>query len=195
MAPRLRQVSRAEAADSVLPYYDLAFGSRDPVAEPGTSWGTLGTWWTVLALVPDILDHTAHGFPLLYRPTRKLDPRLRELAVMRAGWAAESQFVFAPHCKSGRDAGVTETQIQAIPAWSTAECFTPIERAVLAYADALVLGRGRVSDDTFAVLQAELSDEAILELTYTVSLYQLQAIMSRALRLESDDRHDPIIET
>jgi len=67
----------------VLPYYDLAFGDRDPVAQPGTSWGTLGTWWTVLALVPDILEHTAHGFPLLYRPTRKLDPKLRELAVLR----------------------------------------------------------------------------------------------------------------
>jgi alkylhydroperoxidase family enzyme len=194
MAPRLRQVSRAEAAESVLPYYDLAFGDRDPVVEPGTSWGTRGTWWTVLALVPDILNHTAHGFPLLYRPTRKLDPRLRELAVMRAGWARESRFVFLPHCKNARDAGVTEAQIQAIPSWSTAECFSPIEGAVLAYTDALVFSGGRVSDATFAALQSELSDEEILELTYAVSLYQMQAIMSRALRLESDDRDDPIVE-
>lgn len=57
-----------------------------------------------------------------------------------------------------------------------------------------MLSGGRVSDPTFAALQAELADEEILELTYTVSLYQMQAIMSRALRLESDDRDDPIIE-
>jgi alkylhydroperoxidase family enzyme len=194
MAPRLRQVGRAEAAESVLPYYDLAFGDRDPVVEPGTWWGTRGTWWTVLALVPDILDHTAQGFALLYRPTRKLDARLRELAVMRVGWETESRFVFLPHRKNARDAGVTEAQIQAIPSWSTAGCFSPIESAVLAYADALVLSGGRVSDATFAALRAELSDEEILELTYAVSLYQMQAIMSLALRLESDDRDDPMIE-
>ena len=84
--------------------------------------------------------------------------------------------------------------MEAIPSWPTADCFSPVERAVLAYTDALVLSDGRVSDATFAALQVELSDEEILELTYTVSLYQMQAVMSRALRLESDDRDDPIIE-
>jgi alkylhydroperoxidase family enzyme len=69
-----------------------------------------------------------------------------------------------------------------------------VERFVLAYTDALVLSGGRVSDATFAALQEELADEEILELTYTVALYHMQAIMSRALRLESDDRDDPIIE-
>jgi alkylhydroperoxidase family enzyme len=192
MAPRLRQVRRADAAESVLPYYNLAFGDRDPVDQPGTSWGTLGTWWTVLALVPDILDHAARGFPLLYRPTRKLDPRLRELAVMRTGWAKESRFVLFPHRKNARDAGVTEAQIESVLSWSSADCFGPVERAVLAYTDALVLSSGRVSDAEFAALQTVLSDEEILELTYAVSLYDMQAIMSRALRLEFDDRGDPI---
>jgi alkylhydroperoxidase family enzyme len=195
MAPRLRQVRRADAAESVLPYYELAFGDRDPVEQPGTSWGTPSTWWTVLALVPEILDHTARDFAALYTsPTRRLDPRLRELAVTRAGWAAGSQFVYAPHCKGGRDVGLTEEQIQAIPSWSTAYCFSSLERAVLAYTDALVLSGGRVGDATFAALQAELSDEEILELTYAISLYQLQATISRALRLEFDDRDDPIVE-
>ena len=194
MAPRLRQVKRADAAASVLPFYDLAFGDRDPVDQPGTAWGTVGTWLTVLALVPEILDLT-RGFAALYTsPSFRLDPKLRELAVTRVGWASESQFVFSPHRKTGRDRGVTEEQMDAIPSWSTADCFSPVERAVLAYTDALVLSGGRVSDATFAALQAEFSDEEILELTYTISLYQMQAIMSRALRLESDDRDDPIVE-
>jgi len=42
--PRLRQVPRAEAAPSVLRIYDLLFGTRDPVAEPGTATGTPGNW-------------------------------------------------------------------------------------------------------------------------------------------------------
>ena len=112
----------------------------------------------------------------------------------RAGWARGSQFVFSQHCKSCRDAGLTEEQIQAIPSWSVADCFTPLERAVLAYTDSLVLDGGRVADATFAALQKELSDEEILELTYTTSLYEMHATMSRALRLELDDRDEPVVE-
>jgi alkylhydroperoxidase family enzyme len=177
-----------------LPYYDFAFGDRDPVDQPGTAWGTVGTWWTVLALVPEILDHTKAFGALYSDPAFRLDPKLRELAVTRAGWASESQFVFSPHRKLARDRGVTEEQMKAIPSWPTADCFSPVERAVLAYTDALVLSGGRVSDATFAALQAEFSDEEILVLTFTVSLYKMQAIISRALRLESDDRDDSIME-
>jgi len=162
------------------------------VEEPGTEWGTLGTWWTVLALVPEILNHSARG-PIYTSLASRFDPRLRELAVMRAGWAKESRFVYSPHCKLARERGVTEEQIRAVPSWSTAVCFSPRERAVLAYTDALVLNGGRVDDGAFAALQAEFSDEEILILTYTVALYEMQAIMSRALRLESDDRDDQII--
>jgi alkylhydroperoxidase family enzyme len=171
------------------------FGDRDPVQQPGTPHGTPGTWWTVLAQVPDILNHHVRGVALLYAgSSRRLEPRLRELAVTRTGWVRESQFVFSPHCKICRDVGVTEAQIQAIPSWTTADCFSPLERAVLAYTDALVVGGGRVADATFADLRAGLSDEEILELTYAISLFETQAIMSRALRLEFDDRDDPVVE-
>jgi hypothetical protein len=51
-----------------------------------------------------------------------------------------------------------------------------------------------VSDATFAALQAELLDEEILELTYSVARYEMQAIMTHALRLELDDRDDRVVE-
>ena len=46
----------------------------------------------------------------------------------------------------------------------------------------------------FEALKSFLSDEQILELTYIVCLYDMHAVMSRALRLEYDDRDDPIVE-
>lgn len=194
MVPRLRQVRLADAAESVLPVYDFMFGGRDPVEHPGSVTSTPGNWTTVFALVPDVFDHAVRGFALYRSPARLLDPKLRELGVTRAGWARGSQFVFSQHCKLCRDAGLTEEQIEAIPSWSTADCFSPLERAVLAYTDALILGGGRVADATFAALQAGLSDEEILELTYTISPYDMQATVSRALRLEFDDRDDPVVE-
>jgi alkylhydroperoxidase family enzyme len=192
--PRLRQVPRADATPSVVLMYDYLFGDRDPVSEPGTDAGTPGDWWTVFALVPDVFDHAVAGFALYRSPARRLDPKLRELGMTRAGWTRGSQFVFSQHCKSCRSVGVREEQIDAIPSWSTADCWTPAERAVLAYTDDLVLQGGRVADATFAELRAHLSDEEILELTYITGMYEMHATISRALRLEFDDRDDPIVE-
>jgi hypothetical protein len=46
----------------------------------------------------------------------------------------------------------------------------------------------------FDALHAHLSDEEILELTYITMMYEMHAVISRALRLEYDDRADPIVE-
>jgi alkylhydroperoxidase family enzyme len=102
--------------------------------------------------------------------------------------------VFSQHCKASRDVGLSEEKIEAIPAWSVASCFSPIERAVLAYTDCLVLEGGRVPDGVFEALRTQLDDTEILELTYIACLYEMHATMCRALRLEFDDVEDPITE-
>ena len=193
--PRLRQVPRAEVTDKgTLKLYDLLFGDRDPVAQPGTATGTRGDWWTVFAGSPDVLRHAAQGFALYRDPARKIDPVLRELAQTRAGWARGSQFVFSQHCKSLRGLGVSEDKIAAVPHWLVSDLFDARERAVLAYADGLVLDGGRIADGVFAALKGFLSDEQILELTYVTCLYEMHAVMSRALRTEFDDRDEPVVE-
>jgi alkylhydroperoxidase family enzyme len=193
--PRLRQVPKSEAtAPIVTMMYDFLFEGRDPVQEPGTAAGTPGDWWTVFALVPDVLDHAVKGFGLYQSPDRLLDPVLRELGQARAGWATGSQFVYSQHCKSLRHLGVTEERIESVPAWAAADCFSPVERHVLAYADCLALDRGRVPDQLADALRAELGDAQVLELTYITSMYVMHAIMSRALRTEFDDRPEPVVE-
>jgi alkylhydroperoxidase family enzyme len=172
----------------------MLFGKGEFTAAPGTETGTPGNWWTVFASVPDCFDHAIAGFAFYRSPKRKLDPKLRELGQTRAGYARGSQFVFSQHCKTSRDAGVSEEKISAIPHWSVADCYSPIERAVLAYTDGLVLEGGRVPDAVFEALRAELSDEEILELTYTTCLYEMHATMSRALRLEYDDVDERVVE-
>lgn len=193
--PRLRQVPRAEATDDlVVRMYDQLFGDRDPVAEPGTATGTPGDWWTVFALVPDVLRHAVRGFALYASPARLLDPVLRELGQTRAGWDVGSQFVYSQHCKSCRSLGMSEEKIAEIQSWQVSDRFSAVERAVLAYTDALSLDGGRVSEEVFAALSSHLGDEEILELTYITTMYIMHAIMSRALHLEYDDRADPITE-
>jgi alkylhydroperoxidase family enzyme len=192
--PRLRQISKADAHPLAQQIFGTLFGARDPVKEPGTATGTPGNWWTVFAGSPDVFDHAVAGFQLYRSPKRKLDPKLRELGQTRAGWARGSKFVFSQHCKAARSVGLSEEQIQNISGWQVAICYSPVERAVLAWTDALVLAGGRASDVVFAALKAHLSDEEILELTYVTALYDMHAVLSRALRLEYDDVDDPIVE-
>lgn len=193
--PRLSQVSRADAAPGIVAnMYDFIFGDRDPVAEPGLPNGTIGNWWTVVAQVPDMMEHCVGGFAFYRNPERSLSPKLRELAQMRVGWARGSRFVFSQHCKAARDNGVPEAQIEAIAGWASSDAFDATERAVLGWVDALVLQGGRASDVTFAALAEHLSEVEILELTYITTLYDQHAVMTKALRLELDDVDDPITE-
>jgi alkylhydroperoxidase family enzyme len=193
--PVLRQVPRSEAkAEIVQRMYKALFGERDPVAEPGTATGTPGDWWTVFALAPDILQHAVDGFAVYRHPDRKIDPVLRELGQTRAGWVRGSQFVFSQHCKSLRGLGVSEEKIAAVPSWTVADVFNDRERAVLAYADCLSGAGGRVPDAVFDKLKSFWSDEQIFEFTYITCLYDMHAVISRALRLEYDNRADPVVE-
>lgn len=193
--PRLREIPRSEVTDDyVLKLYQILFGDRDPVAEPGTATGTPGNWWTVFAQVPDAFKHTTEGFGFYRSPNRKLDPKLRELGQIRAGYVVGSKFVYSQHSKAMRFEGYSEEQVKAIPNWSTADCFSDVERAVLAYTDCLVLERGRVPDGVFDALKKHLSEVEIIELTYITCTYMMHAVMSRALRLEFDDVDEPIVE-
>lgn len=192
--PRLKQAGPGQGSEMADAVFKMLFEDRDPIEEPGTATGTPGNWWTVFNIVPDAFDHTTTGFQFYRSPNRKLDPKLRELGQTRAGYTVGSQFVFSQHCKASRDVGLSEAQIQAIPHWQTADCYSPIERAVLAYTDALVLERGRVSDGVFQALKSALSDEEILELTYVTCTYMMHAVMSRALRLEYDDVDERVVE-
>jgi alkylhydroperoxidase family enzyme len=192
--PRLREVPRAEVTDERIRYfYDRLFApDRDPAADHGTATGSPGDWWTVFAQSPEVFRHAVRGFAL-YQGS-DVDPVLRELGQCRAGWARGSQFVFSQHCKQMRALGMTEERIQSVPHWPVADCYSPLERAVLAYTDGLVLDGGRVPDGVFAVLQQHLSDSEIRPLTYTPGMNDRHATMARALRLEFDNRPEPVTE-
>ena len=44
----------------------------------------------------------------------KLDPRLRELAILQVGWLARSPYEWSHHVKFGHDFGVTDADVQAL---------------------------------------------------------------------------------
>lgn len=199
--PRLRLVPRAEATDPVVnAMYDLVFGKDvEPVGDDGsqavpTATGSTGDWWTTYALSPDILEHAVAGFVMYRSPDRKLPPVLRELAQSRVGWAVGSQFVFSQHVQALRGLGADEAKIAGIASWPASDAYDRCERAVFGFVDAIVHDGGRVSDDLFAALREELTDEQVFELTYISAMYLQHAVVTRALGLEWDDTVEHVAE-
>lgn len=189
--PRLNPVPRDQATSEMKALYDRWFGvGRDPVTQPGTSTGVPGNWWTIWAHAPDVLQ----AMRSYYYADAPIDPALRELALVRTGYARGSHFVFSQHCKAARKAGVAEAKIKAAPYWTISDAYTPLERAVLAYVDGLVLEGGRVHDEVFAVLRQTFTDNEILILTYLINLYNMHGISSKALCLEYDDVPERVVE-
>lgn len=191
---RLREVPRAEVTDDrILFFYDRLFGpDKDPAVDHGTIHATPGDWWTVYAQSAQVFRHAVRGFAL-YRSST-VEPTLRELGQGRAGYARGSQFVFSQHCKQMRSLGIDEEKIAALPHWQISDRFSELERTVLAYTDCLVLDGGRVPDTIVDTLRAHMSDQQIMELTYIVCMYDMHATISKALRLEFDDRPEPVKE-
>jgi alkylhydroperoxidase family enzyme len=191
--PRLREVPPDQVTNPIVAQiYRRKFG---PDGQPRpTVTGAPGNWETVFAGAPEALEHAIRGFALWRSPERDLDPLLRELALTRTGWAMGSQFVYSQHCKVLRGYGGTEDQVRAIPHWELASCYSPPQRAVLAYTDCLCFDCGRVPDELFDELRRYLSEIEVIELTYITCMYVANAVMTKALRLEFDDRDDPVVE-
>ncbi|MGZ5185617.1 MAG: carboxymuconolactone decarboxylase family protein [Caldimonas sp.] len=196
--PRVKQQPLSQAHPRAKDYYKVIFDGRCPVEHPGTESGTPGHWWSTIALRPYIFDHAADHLKMygFFSPASvsELDKQLREIAITRVGYAVGSQFVYSQHCKALRHVGLDEARIQAIPHWGVSDLWTPVQRAVLAYTDAVVYDLGRVPDGVFSALKSHLSDEDIVELTYHIGGYMQHATFCRALRLEYDDVPERIVE-
>ena len=114
----------------------------------------------------------------------KLDPTLRELAILRAGYLCRSPYEFSQHVSFGRRVGLSDSQIRGV-AEPNVVLFDPQQMAVLAYAGELT-AESRVSDATFAAVEAFLNPEEIVELTMVTSFYNMVSRTLNALQVDVD---------
>ena len=129
-----------------------------------------------------------HGSYLLGRS--KLDPRLRELAIIQVGYVTKSPYEYSHHIEIGRQNGVSDDDIRAIAA-ETAGRQTglgELERAVLQAARELTVDIS-VSDDTFATLEAGLDRASLIDLLLAVAFYNGAVRILAALQVDVEDSH------
>ncbi|MDT3442854.1 MULTISPECIES: carboxymuconolactone decarboxylase family protein [unclassified Pseudofrankia] len=150
--------------------------------------------------MPNVLGLLARHLPLgnawlafnevLARQTT-LDPRLRELTVLRVAWRTRSAYEWAQHTRMGQQAGLTVEQVHAVPRGADAEVWSPVERAVLAAIDQL-LDRHDVDDATWTELGGHLPATELLELLFVVGAYLCFAVVTNGAGLAPDPPTEPV---
>ena len=73
-----------------------------------------------------------------------------------------------------------------VPRWRESAVFTPLERAVLGYAEAMTLTPPTVTDEMVAELLEQLGEAALVELTAYIGLANMNARGNVALGIESE---------
>ena len=98
-----------------------------------------------------------------------LEPSLLELVKTRASQINRCAFCLDMHTREARAAGETEERLYMLSAWEEATCYTPRERAALAWTDALtLLAATGAPDSAHAALAAEFTPEEQVALTLAI---------------------------
>jgi alkylhydroperoxidase family enzyme len=130
------------------------------------------------------------------RHESRLDPRLRELAIIQVGYSAHSAYEYTHHIKIGFSFGVTPDDLRAI-ADETAGRPTklePIAKTVLRAAREMTDGL-TVSDATFAELRAAFDNECLVDLLYAIANYNGVVRILAALQVDLEDEYRDYLKT
>jgi alkylhydroperoxidase family enzyme len=87
----------------------------------------------------------------------------------------------------GRDAGVSDEQLQDIAVFDTSRHFDDREKAVLRYADGMSRTPAEVPDAVFGELATFFDAQQMVELTAAIALENFRARFNCALKVESDN--------
>lgn len=118
----------------------------------------------------------------------RLDPRLRELAILMVGYLTRAPYEWSHHVEIGKKFGVSDGDIRAL--MSAAEGGTntlePLAQAVLAAAKEMTQDLA-ISDATFARLLEGLDNERIVDLTLTIAFYNGVVRTLGSLQIDVED--------
>ena len=125
----------------------------------------------------------------------KLDPRLRELAILQVGWLERSEYEFTHHVKIGREFGVTDADIHGMidETEGNPSTLEPLAKAVLKGARERVRQLA-MSDDTFAEIKKDLSDEHMTDLVLTIAFYCAVVRVLATMKIDNEPTYKEVLQ-
>ena len=124
---------------------------------------------------------------LLTTPT--VEPRLRELMVLRVAWRTRSAYEWVQHVHLGPRFEITAEVIDAIALGADAGFWSPLEADLLRATDQL-LDHYRIDDDTWARLAEHFDERQLMEVAFIVGTYTCLAMAFNSFGLQLDPELD-----
>ncbi len=115
-----------------------------------------------------------------------LPPRERELVILRVGWLCQAGYEWGQHVVIGRQAGLSDEEIQRIPAGAEAAGWSEDDRWLLRATDELH-GDAFISDTTWAALAEKLSVQQRMDLIFAVGQYNLVSMALNTLGVQPEE--------
>lgn len=117
----------------------------------------------------------------------KLDRNLATFATMAAAAEVGCSFCLDFGYFMAHNKGLDEAKAREVPRWRESDVFTPLERRVMEYAEAMCQTSPTVTDEMSAALLEELGTPALIELTAKIAFMNMSARANVALGLHSEE--------
>ena len=132
---------------------------------------------------------------MYFRHQSKLDPRLRELAILQVGYVTKSAYEYAHHCALGLECGATEADILSVADETAGKPthFDQLTKAVLRAARQMSVEID-LSDETYAILRHYLDDELLIDLLMVIANYNSVVRLLSALRIDLEHEFEGFLE-
>lgn len=117
-------------------------------------------------------------------PTLKSYAQLASAGVIGCSWCLDFGYFLAHHD------GLDVAKVREVPRWRESDVFSPLEREVLAYAEAMSTTPLTVTDEMTASLLDQLGAPAVVELTQIVALENMRSRFNSAAGLQAQGYSD-----
>ncbi|SHM66067.1 carboxymuconolactone decarboxylase family protein [Cryptosporangium aurantiacum] len=170
----------------ITEFRDTVRGDKAAEGRPNGA-NLLGVLANHPALTTAFLQFNGH---LLYGSP--LPGRYRELVVLRVAWLRRCDYEWAQHVIQAYGVGISDDEIDRVADGPDAPGWTALERALLTATDEL-LDEGAIGGVTWRELHAELDDQQLLDVVFTVGTYDMLAKAMRTVEVELDDDLKPYL--
>jgi AhpD family alkylhydroperoxidase len=140
----------------------------------------IGVMWHHPAVLKDLM-----GFGRKAEKWNRVEPQMASLAAMAAAATIGCGFCLDLGYFMARNRRLDETKAREVPRWRESGAFTPLERRVMEYAEAMSQTPPTVSDELSAALLTDLGAPALVELTARIAAMNLTARSNVALGIRS----------
>src|SRR6266508_6243862 len=125
----------------------------------------------------------------------KLDPRLRELAILQVGWLERSEYEFTHHVKIGKEFGVTDEAIEGLMAETEGKPskLEPLTKTILRGAREMVRELA-MSEATFAEIKRKLSDEQMVDLVLAIAFYCAVVRVLATMKIDNEPYYKEVLK-